>query len=183
MEFKEFKEGFVRLSEEKGIEISIIEILKGSECWDELLSCVKEKSRRFYRVLGTEFKNSLLQIDDSILVENQIYIDKKDVVQKKGIALFFNSKSRHFSNSESTHYDNSESYHFGNSVSTHYGNSVSYHYGNSVSYHFDNSKSTHFGNSKSRHFGNSESTHYGNSVSWYFDNSKSRHYDDSKKLN
>jgi cell fate (sporulation/competence/biofilm development) regulator YlbF (YheA/YmcA/DUF963 family) len=114
------------------------------------------QSPRSYNAIGiinTEFLN---QIPEEILLENKIFINKKDVIEMEGMSIFINcksvhklnSESCHFGNSESQHYDSCESYHLDNSISNHWNNCRSIHFDFSVSTHYDNCKSAHYDNSK-----------------------------------
>lgn len=94
----------------------------------------------------------LEQIPEKILVENKVYLNKIDIVEKEGISLFINSKSIHKNNSESFHFGNSESEHYDNSESYHFDNSKSFHWNNCISIHFNDSISTNYDDSKSSHY-------------------------------
>lgn len=104
-------------------------------------------------IINTEFLN---QIPEEILLENKIFINKKDIIELEGFSILINCKSIHKSKSESTHfgkcesehYDFSESYHLDESISSHWGNCRSIHFNSSVSTHYDNCKSSHYDNSK-----------------------------------
>lgn len=111
---------------------------------------------RIYHSIGIVKAEFLNQIPDEILIENKIFVNKKNLQQVEGISIFINcksvhklnSESYHFGNSESEHYDSCESYHLDNSVSSHWNNCRSIHFDSSVSTHFDSCKSDYYGNSK-----------------------------------
>jgi hypothetical protein len=114
---------------------------------------LKLNNRRYYhhKILNSEL---LGLIPDGILIENQIYLNKENITQTTGTALFFSSNSKHYKDSESFHYGDCKSEHFENSESNHMDSSKSIHTDNCRSVHRNNSSSVHSGNSKSQHVDN-----------------------------
>lgn len=120
-----------------------------------IIDDLKLNSRRYhsYDIINEEILNI---IPDSVLMANNIYLNKSEIVQETGTSLCLNTKSKHF--------NDAESYHYGNCDSEHYGNAKSFHMDNSSSRHTDNCRSWHHNNSKSFHSGNSKSMHLHNST-------------------
>ena len=135
-----------------------------SKSWSALLQVIKDNICWCYRnnILFVEIMRRLPQ---QVLIDNNIYVDQTQVVQRDGFAIYYNSTSEHYDNSTSKHYGNSTSKHYGNSTSEHHNNSTSNHYYNSTSEHYDNSTSKHYDNSTSKHYDRSTSEHYGSSTS------------------
>lgn len=106
---------------------------------------------RHYHTYDIINEDILSIIPDPVLMANNIYLNKTDIVQKTGTSLCLNTKSKHI--------NDSESYHYGNCISEHYDNAKSFHMDNCSSRHTDNCHSWHHNNCKSFHSGNSKSMH------------------------
>nr|WP_314840136.1 hypothetical protein [uncultured Flavobacterium sp.] len=141
----------VKITNQKYMYFDII----NSRNFNQLLKAIVHNPRNYNSIgiINVEFLN---QIPEEILLENKIFINKKDIIELEGMSIFINcksvhklnSESCHFGKSESEHYDSCESYHLDNSTSNHWNNCRSIHFDSSVSTHYDNCKSAHYGNSK-----------------------------------
>ncbi|MFV9483246.1 hypothetical protein ACNI3T_05370 [Christiangramia sp. ASW11-125] len=122
---------------------------------DRLLSELAINSRH-YNSFGFMKKEFLSQFPDELLAKRNFFLGATDIVQKGGLSIFIDSKSKH--------YGASESYHYGDCLSEHFDNAESYHHHTSTSSHWNQTKSVHFDDSKSTHFDDSEPQQYGNAI-------------------
>ena len=71
-----------------------------SKSWSALLQVIKDNICWCYRnnILFVEIMRRLPQ---QVLIDNNIYVDQTQVVQRDGFAIYYNSTSEHYGNSTS----------------------------------------------------------------------------------
>jgi len=105
--FEVFKQDFIAACKNAGACQGEFKKLVASENWQELLTVIKNNANWFCytgKVISTDI---LLEIPDDELVGAEIYVNKRNIEQRSGVAYYFSSTSEHHGSSTSKHYGSS----------------------------------------------------------------------------
>ena len=103
--FEVFKQDFIEACKNAGACQDEFKKVLASENWQELLTVIKNNAYWCYcsgKVISTDI---LLEIPDDELVSAAIYVNKRNIEQRSGIAYYFSSTSKHYDSSFASKYE------------------------------------------------------------------------------